>query len=45
MKSEHPLARLCAAFGVKRSGYHAWVKAESGPKKKIQRDRSIVPFL
>jgi transposase InsO family protein len=27
MKSEHSISQLCAAFGVKRSGYHAWLKA------------------
>lgn len=30
MKAEHSISQLCAAFGVKRSGYHAWLKtAES----------------
>jgi len=28
MKADHALAPLCAAFGVSRAGYHAWVKAE-----------------
>lgn len=27
MKHEHSLAQLCAVLEVKRSGYHAWVKA------------------
>jgi transposase InsO family protein len=26
MKTQHALTDLCAAFAVKRSGYHAWVK-------------------
>jgi putative transposase len=43
MKSEHPLARLCAAFGVKRSGYHAWVKAESGPRERA--DARLLPKI
>lgn len=34
MKTEHPLAPLCAAFEVKRSGYHAWVRAEAGPRER-----------
>lgn len=29
MKTEHTLAQLCAALDVKRSGYHAWLKAEA----------------
>lgn len=27
MKTEHTVAQLCAALGVTRSGYHAWVNA------------------
>jgi transposase InsO family protein len=27
MKTEHSLTQLCAAFAVRRSGYHAWVQA------------------
>lgn len=29
MKTEHALAQLCAALDVKRSGYHAWRKAQA----------------
>lgn len=32
MKAEHSLSQLCAAFDVKRSGYHAWVKAEASQR-------------
>jgi putative transposase len=24
LATQHPLTALCAAFGVSRSGYHAW---------------------
>ena len=35
MKSEpHSLAQLCAAFDVKRSGYHVWVKAEASKRER-----------
>ena len=30
----HSLAQLCAAFDVKRSGYHAWVKAEASARER-----------
>ena len=33
MKGEHSLAQLCAAFEVKRSGYHAWVKADASERE------------
>ena len=32
MKAAHSLTALCAAFAVKRSGYHAWVKAEASAR-------------
>lgn len=32
MKADHGLAQLCVALGVSRSGYHAWVKAQAGPR-------------
>jgi putative transposase len=34
MKAEHSLSQLCAALGVKRSGYHAWVKAEASERER-----------
>jgi transposase InsO family protein len=30
----HSLAQLCAAFDVKRSGYHAWLKAEASERER-----------
>lgn len=32
MKTQHALTDLCAAFAVKRSGYHAWVKAAASER-------------
>jgi transposase InsO family protein len=40
MKPEHSLAQLCAALEVKRSGYHAWVKAQAS-----QRERTDAALL
>jgi putative transposase len=34
MKAAHTLAQLCAAFDVKRSGYHAWTKAAASPRER-----------
>lgn len=34
MKPEHSLAQLCAALDVKRSGYHAWAKAEASERER-----------
>lgn len=34
MKAEHSLSQLCAALEVKRSGYHAWVKAEASQRER-----------
>jgi transposase InsO family protein len=39
MKSEHSIAQLCAALGVPRSGYHAWVTA--GPSARQQADTHL----
>ena len=33
MKATHSLTALCAAFTVKRSGYHAWVKAAASERE------------
>ena len=35
MKADHSLTALCAAFAVKRSGYHAWVKAAASNREGI----------
>ena len=34
MKAEHSLTALCTAFAVKRSGYHAWVKAAASDRER-----------
>lgn len=34
MKGEYSISQLCAAFGVKRSGYHAWVKAPPSQRER-----------
>ena len=34
MKAAHSLTALCAAFAVKRSGYHAWLKAEASARER-----------
>ena len=34
MKADHSLTALCAAFAVKRNGYHAWVKAEASERER-----------
>lgn len=34
MKADHSLSQLCAAFAVKRSGYHAWVKAGASQRER-----------
>jgi transposase InsO family protein len=43
MKTEHTLAQLCAAFDVKRSGYHAWVKA--GASARARADAALRPKI
>jgi len=43
MKAQHSLAALCAAFDVKRSGYHAWVKAEASPRERT--DAALLPKI
>lgn len=43
MKTDHSLAALCAAFDVKRSGYHAWAKAEAGPRARA--DAELLPKI
>lgn len=34
MKPEHSLRQLCAAFDVKRSGYHAWSAGEASERER-----------
>jgi transposase InsO family protein len=43
MKAEHSLAQLCAAFAVKRSGYHAWVQA--GASLRARTDAALLPKI
>ena len=43
MKAEHTLAQLCAAFDVKRSGYHAWVQAGASPRERA--DAQLLPKI
>jgi putative transposase len=38
MTAEHTVAQLCAALGVTRSGYHAWLKAEPGKRQREDLD-------
>jgi putative transposase len=35
MKPEHSLRQLCAAFDVKRSGYHAWIAGEGSERARV----------
>lgn len=39
MKGQHPIAQLCAALGVTRSGYHAWLQA--APSARQQQDAAL----
>lgn len=39
MKGQHPIAQLCAALGVTRSGYHAWKQA--APSARQQQDAAL----
>jgi transposase InsO family protein len=43
MKAEHTLSQLCAAFEVKRSGYHAWTKA--GASQRERTDAQLLPKI
>ena len=43
MKADHPLSQLCAAFGVQRSGYHAWVQA--GASARARADAQLRPKI
>jgi putative transposase len=43
MKAEHPLSQLCAAFEVKRSGYHAWTKAAASARQRT--DAQLLPKI
>ena len=43
MKAEHTLSQLCAAFEVKRSGYHAWTKV--GASQRERTDAQLLPKI
>lgn len=43
MSTEHPIAQLCAALEVTRSGYHAWVG--SSPSARAQADAALRPQI
>ena len=43
MKRAHTLAQLCAVFEVKRSGYHAWVKAGASARERT--DAALLPKI
>jgi putative transposase len=43
MKDEYSLAQLCAAFEVKRSGYHAWLTAEASARERT--DAQLLPRI
>lgn len=43
MKAEHSLAQLCAAFDVKRSGYHAWIQAAASARERT--DAQLLPQI
>ena len=43
MQEEHSIADLCAALGVSRSGYHAWVARTPGPR--AQADAVLWPLI
>lgn len=43
MQHEYPIAQLCAALQVTRSGYHAW--AERTPGVRAQADAALLPLI
>ena len=43
MKAKHPLAHLCAALDVKRSGSQAWAKAPASQRE--QTDATLLPKI
>jgi putative transposase len=43
MKVEHSVTMLCAVFDVKRSGYHAWVKAGASARERT--DAQLLPQI
>jgi transposase InsO family protein len=43
MSNEYPVADLCAALKVARSGYHAWASRPPGPR--AQADAGLLPLI
>jgi transposase InsO family protein len=43
MSAEYPIAELCAALQVTRSGYHAWVAGPTGPR--AQANAALLPLI
>jgi len=43
MNPEYPIADLCAALAVTRSGYHAW--ASRRPGRRAQADAALLPLI
>jgi transposase InsO family protein len=41
LKSEHPIARLCEAFGVSKSGYYQWQQRREHPAQRRQEDEQL----
>lgn len=43
MLPDYPIAQLCAALAVQRSGYHAWAARQPGPR--AQADADLLPLI
>jgi transposase InsO family protein len=43
MLPDYPIAQLCAALAVQRSGYHAWAARQPGPR--AQADACLLPLI
>jgi putative transposase len=43
MQDEYPIAPLCAALQVTRSGYHAWAQRRPGPR--AQANAALLPLI
>jgi transposase InsO family protein len=41
LKKEHPIARLCEAFGVSKSGYFQWQRRQQRPGKRRLEDEQL----
>ena len=43
MTQEYPIADLCVALAVTRSGYHAWAARRPGPR--AQANAALLPLI